>query len=703
MRIHTLLIILVLIGPAIAGETDIWEAALKGDQARIEALLKQGVDINSKNRYQATALLYACEKKHWDLARYLLEQGADPNVEDNFYHMSALQQAWLGGNLDLGILMLQKGYRDVYFAMEVALRSENAAVLEAVVQRFEIPEKLHKLALAMTADVEASSALLKKARVKPDPPPLKLDEADLKTFAGTYRIPGTRRDLVLKEKEGGLTANIEGQTYTLHAFKPRQFWTSGDELAIVDIQGRAKSVEFILFIKDGETLRFTPVGSSFDNSEYGKSESMPVESMAYKNWPGFRGEKAYGVNDNQNLPLEWDVEAGTHIRWKTEIPGLGHASPVIWEDLVFIATAISGEGNRYLGTGVTGSFEMVEDYSEHEWKLMALDSKTGKLVWEKSQGVAKPLAGRHFKSTHANSTPVTDGKRLVTVYPTAGMFCYNLQGDLLWKVDLGGLDTGWFYDTSYQWGFASSPILYKNTVILQVDIQRTPYIAAWDLDTGKQLWKTPRDEIPTWSTPNVYDLGKDDELVVNGTTIRGYNPTSGEELWKLGPNAEVIIAAPLVTRDLIYVTAGYPPARPIYAIRPGQRGDISLPVGDSSSKAIAWSHDKGGAYMPTPLLYRGNFYIGHHDGRLAAYNAKTGKGVFRARLGRGAFTGSPVASDGRMFFPNEDGSVYVVEAGSKYKQLAVNDMKEVLMATPAIANQTLYIRTRTHLFAIGAP
>ncbi len=367
---------------------------------------------------------------------------------------------------------------------------------------------------------------------------------------------------------------------------------------------------------------------------------------------------------------------------------------------------MSSAGDSTLGTGLTGSFDTVDDRSEHTWSLMALDAQTGEVNWRRDVATATPLTTRHFKSTQANSTPATDGERVVVVFPTAGMFCFDLEGKRLWRRDLGALDAGWFYDASYQWGFAASPILYEDLVILQADVVGGAFIAAFDLTTGTTVWRTDRDEIPTWATPAIWRGPTGDELVVNGTTIRGYDPRTGAELWHLAPNSEVIIAAPVITDDLIYVSAGYPPARPIYAIRPGSRGDLADSTAASTSEepgeSIVWHHERGGAYMPTPIVYGGQFIIGHHDGRLASYDAVTGERLFRARFSKGGtFTGSPVAGDGKLYFVTEDGVVYVVASGPKYDEIARIDMDEVIMTTPAIAGGVLYLRTSGHVYAIA--
>ena len=284
------------------------------------------------------------------------------------------------------------------------------------------------------------------------------------------------------------------------------------------------------------------------------------------------------------------------------------------------------------------------------------------------------------------------------------LVAWDMNGKEMWRADLGILDSGWFFDPGVQWGHSSSPIIHGNSVILQADMQKGSYIAAWDLTTGKQMWRTARtDEIPTWGTPAIVGASAGrTELVTNGTKVRGYDPTSGKLLWTLGPNSEVTVGTPVTGHGLVFVTGGYPPARPIYAIRPGATGDISLPKGSESSDAIAWSNMTDGTYIPTPLVYGEHLFTMNNNGIVNAYAALTGLRAFRGRIGEGgAFSASPVAADGRLYIASEDGEVYVVSAGPGLTQIAKNDMKEVIMATPAISDGLIVVRTLGHVYGIG--
>lgn len=428
-----------------------------------------------------------------------------------------------------------------------------------------------------------------------------------------------------------------------------------------------------------------------------------VVTASAQNWPQFRGPSATGVVESPGQPVKWDATAQQNVRWKLEIPGLAHSSPVVWGDKIFVTTAVSS-GKDETRFGLFGDVAPVKDDPKHTWKVYAIDKNKGTILWERVAYEGMPKTKRHPKSSHASATPVTDGKYLIALFGSEGMYAYDLNGKLLWKQDLGILDAGWFYDADYQWEYGSSPIIYKNLVIVQADIQKNSFIAAYDLKTGKPVWKTSREEIPSWGTPTVYEGKQRAELITSGPkAIRGYDPATGKELWRLGPMSEITTPTPFAAFDLIFVTSGYAPIQPIYAIKPGGSGDLSLKEGQDKSDFIAWSKQRGGPYMPTPIVYGDLLYTCSNQGVLTAYNAKTGERVYQERLGGtgGAFTASPVASDGKIYLASEDGDVFVVKAGPKYELLAKNPVGEVMMATPAISNGMVIVRTVSHLYAFG--
>ncbi|HEX4955536.1 MAG TPA: PQQ-binding-like beta-propeller repeat protein [Thermoanaerobaculia bacterium] len=426
---------------------------------------------------------------------------------------------------------------------------------------------------------------------------------------------------------------------------------------------------------------------------------------AGENWPSFRGPGASGVAESATPPLEWNVKEGKNVRWTTPIPGFSHASPVVWGDKVFVATAVHLAGDPSLRTGLYGDVDVTTNEGEISWRMLALDRATGKVLWDKEVAKGKAKVDRHIKATHANSTPATDGKMVVVLFGSeGGLYGLDLDGNVKWRAELGGLDTGWFYDPSYQWGHSSSPVIWRDRVIVQVDRAQDSFLAAYSLADGKQLWRTARPEISSWGTPTPVPAGERWEIATNGgRAIRGYDPETGAELWKVSPTTEVTVATPIFAHGLIFVSEGYRPLQPVYAIRPGGRGDLSLKEGQTSSEQIPWATMKGGTYIPTPIVVGEQLYTLGNGGALTCYEAKTGKELYKQRVGSGrtAFTASPVAAGNRVYLSSEDGDVYVFEAGAAYKSLSVSSMGETIMATPAITGDLLLVRTGKHLVALG--
>jgi outer membrane protein assembly factor BamB len=432
--------------------------------------------------------------------------------------------------------------------------------------------------------------------------------------------------------------------------------------------------------------------------------ALTTTSLSAQHWPAFRGANASGVADGQSLPIEWDVATGQNVVWKTPLDGIAVSSPIVWGDRVFLSTAVSGDPKQGIRTGLYGDVEPVTDDSKHTWRLLSLDKRTGKVLWDRVAHEGVPRTKRHPKSSQASPTPVTDGKHVVVSFGSEGLYAFDFSGEQLWKQDLGVLNAGWFFDPDYEWGVGSSPIIYKNLVIVQCDIQKNSYIAAFDVDTGKPVWRTERDEIPSWATPTVIEANGTTELVTQATNFtRGYDPLTGKELWRLSGNSEVTIPTPIAGPGFAIVTNGYRGVQPIIAIKPGATGDITLTGDQTSSAHIAWSTKRGGPYIPTPVIYQNQLYIVQTNGVLATYDVVTGKQIDQERLGGtgGAFSASPVAGDGKVYFSSEDGDIFVVKAGPKYELLAKNSIGEVVMATPALSDGLLIVRGLKHVHAIG--
>jgi outer membrane protein assembly factor BamB len=432
------------------------------------------------------------------------------------------------------------------------------------------------------------------------------------------------------------------------------------------------------------------------------SHSNP--NTAKGSWPSFRGLQASGIAEGQNLPDRWDGKTGENILWHTPIPGLAHSSPVVWGDRIFVTSASSSDPKATFRPGLYGDGDASTDRSQHKWMLYALDKRTGRVLWERVAHQGVPAEKRHIKSTYANSTPATDGRIVVTWFGSQGVFAYDVSGRFLWKVELGRLDLGAYDIPTYEWGPASSPIIWNNLVILQCDTQSDSFILALDSDTGKTVWKTDREELPSWGTPTVAMTSVGPVLVTNASNyIRGYDARTGKELWRLGGSSKITAPTPVFSDDMFAVVSGRAPERPIFVVKAGARGELTLPEGKSNSEAVAWSRTGRGSYMPTPLIYNGILYVLANNGLLDAYNLRSGEEVYRQRLpvvGSG-FSASPVASDGKLYLSNEDGEMLVIAAGQKFAHIATNSMGEMLMATPALSDGVMYVRSSTSLFAVG--
>lgn len=429
--------------------------------------------------------------------------------------------------------------------------------------------------------------------------------------------------------------------------------------------------------------------------------TLSTVTASGQNWPSFRGPNASGVAEGTNPPVTWDVEKTQNVLWKTSIPGLSHASPIVWGNNIYLITAVSSDSTSSFKAKDRG-IGLANDDAKHTWMIYALDKRNGRVLWTEKAYEGVPRARRHVKATQANSTPVTDGRYVVALFGSEGLACYDTKGKLLWKQDLGVLNPGLWDDKESSWGHSSSPIIYRDLVIVQADGHKQSFIAAFNLKDGKQAWRVERNEITSWTTPAIYQ-GKDrTDLIVNGGRyIRGYDPLTGKELWRFSDNeTQVKMQAPQVANDLIYITGGYPAGRAMYVFRPGAVGDISLKPGEDKNAYLAWSSSKGSPYTPTPIVYGGLFYALADNGVLSSYDAKTGELIYQQRL-PSTFSASPVAADGKLYLASEDGDVFVVKAGRQYELLSKNVMGQPLMATPALSEGMLIVRGENVIYALG--
>ncbi len=440
--------------------------------------------------------------------------------------------------------------------------------------------------------------------------------------------------------------------------------------------------------------------------------TLGLPAMAQTDWPQFRGPNANGIATGAATPTTWNVEKSENILWKAAVPGLGHSSPIIWGNRLFVTTAVNQNKTAPLKVGLYGEGESAADDDVQQWKVFCLDTKGGGILWQATAHEGKPKVRRHPKATHANCTMATDGASAVAFFGSEGLYCYDLKGRLRWQKDLGTLrasptvynDKPDPQGATLEWGFASSPIIYGNRVFVQCDVLTNGFVAAFNLADGKELWRTRRDDTATWSTPNICATGPRPQLVVNGWNhMGGYDAQTGEELWRMAGGGDCPVPTPVVWKDLIFIMSAHGPRKPIYAVRSDAAGDISLHDGAVTNKFVSWSALRGASYMQTPLIYEDRLYSCHVDGVLSCFDAATGKEYYKERLGSGGegFTASPVASSGRIYFTSEQGAVFVVKPGPEFNLLATNQMGEVCMATPAIADGVMFFRTQGHVVAVG--
>jgi outer membrane protein assembly factor BamB len=423
-----------------------------------------------------------------------------------------------------------------------------------------------------------------------------------------------------------------------------------------------------------------------------------LASTSVPDWPQFRGPGGSGVADGQSVPVEWDIEKGRNFLWRSAIPGLGHSSPIVWGDRLYLTTAIAEDRDvgLLLGDSDVAGIDPADDMVTHRWDLIALDKRTGAIAWQKTVHRGVPRVKRHIKGSHASATPATDGRHIVALLDSEGLFCFDMDGNQRWRADVGVLDVGYWGEPQYQWGPASSPLIHENLVYVQNDRQKDSFVAAYDIATGSEVWRARRDEKPAWSTPAIYRGSGGIELVTNGANwIRANDPRTGEELWRVSQgDLQVITPTPIIAGDRIVVTGGNPTgAQPIVAIQPGARG---------AEATVVWKADRGSPYTPTPLVYLDVLYVMVDNGILGAYDVESGERLYRERLEVGSgFSASPVAADGKLYFASEDGDVFVVRAGRRYELLARNPLGEPLLASPAISDGMLFVRGRSHLFALA--
>jgi outer membrane protein assembly factor BamB len=687
---------------------DLWHAAKTGDAGLVEALLAEGLDASAQTEYGVTALQFAAARGHLDVVRVLLAHRADVNRRDRFYGASPLGSAADKQHWEVVAVLLEAGARGAADILPGAAAAGAIDVVRVALETGTVAAAVLDRALAVVPPdrIEIIELLETAGGTRPAAAPAKvvIYKLPLEMFVGTYRneagfefgvaATGDKLSLIFDEKPIAMLVRSAEEAFT-----------AADDVTTTFEFQREKE-QFVRFIRSHieSTMTFERI-----QAPQAASLSEPTDDDAGEivpqNWPSFRGPQATGIADGQKPPALWDVAKGINVRWKTPIAGLAHACPIVWDDRVYVTTAVRADGKSELKVGLYGDVDSAEDRTEHSWRICCLDKNSGEVVWERIAHEGVPRTKRHTKGSHANCTPATDGAHVVVNFGSEGLYCYDRDGTLLWQHDLGALDSGWFFDEEYQWGFGSSPVIFRDLVIVQCDMGRGSYIAAYRLADGDEAWRTSRDEIPSWGSPTVVEGPERAELVTNATRFaRGYDPLTGKELWRLGRQSEITVPTPFFGEGLIFVVSGYSPLQPLNAIRPGAAGDISLPGNETSSEFVSWSRPRAGSYLPTPIAYRGRLYVCSNNGVVACYEAATGREIYKRRLpGGGAYTASPVAADGKVYFTNEQGQVTVLKADAQFEVLAQNPLGEVCLSTPAISEGLMFFRTEGHVVAVGQP
>jgi outer membrane protein assembly factor BamB len=444
-------------------------------------------------------------------------------------------------------------------------------------------------------------------------------------------------------------------------------------------------------------------------------------------WPQFRGPGGGGIADGSTLPERWTTT--DNVAWAAEIPGRGWSSPILWNDRVFVTTAVSPEAFKAPSPGIYGNdyaaelekqglsedeilkkvvnrdIELASESGSISYLVLALDATTGKVLWQREARRAPPPGGRHRKNTYASETPATDGARVYASFGgNVGVYCYTLDGTLVWTHT-------WPPQPIYlDFGTASSPVVHDGRVYQLHDNDGESFLFALDAKTGREIWRAPRKDLASrlasgWATPLVWSHDGRTEIVTIGRGFAISYDTGGRELWRLKGMTQST-PSPIVADGLLYVGSGSQGEanRPIVAIRPGASGDITLKEGQTSSETVAWSLPRFTGYTPSPLAYRGRLYAVNDNGVLQVADAKTGAEVYKARIGGGGhtFSSSPIASEGRVYIASEDGDVFVLGAGDRYDERAHNSLGEMLLASPAAVGDRLYLRTMTKLYCLRA-
>ncbi len=715
-----------------------WKAARNGDLEHVRAALESGIDVNVKTNYGATALFFACDRGQAEVVKFLLEHDADPNIKDTFYNATPVAWAQMKGNSGIVLMLLRNGAKDADSILLSAATQGKTDFVRQIIATKSTSEtgRIDARDAAMKLKDEAGRAELLEffeSLDLPDVETLTIPEILINKYAGRYTNADLAVDVIAANK--GIRLKINNELPKALAAQSDTRFKSGKNVVRFEMaDDKVTGLKLKLGEREFELQRIRnrpkqdakPSGSIPETKAAGtkpafgpsRRKSLTADQkVASRNWPGFRGVGSRGVVQGQQPPTKWSLaeqgneneigkSANENIIWKSKVPGLGLSCPTIWGNRIYLTTAVTKGEEGGLKIGLYGDVASIEENREYEYKVLCYSKSNGNLLWERTAIKSLPKVKRHAKSSHANPTVATNGELVVAFFGSEGLYCFTKNGGLVWERDLGFLDSGWFYDPGYQWGFASSPVIHGDTVFVQCDVHGQSFVEAFDLKTGKSNWRTDRDEIPGWSTPLIHQFGDRTLLITNGTNAaRAYDVNDGSLVWSLEDHSEIVVPTPNVAHDLIFVSSGYSPIQPIYAIKPNANGDISLPSDGTNSEMIQWSVSRGGPYLPTPVIYGDYLYCCSNNGILTCYFATTGDVVYKQRLrakgGTLSFTASPIAGDGHLFLTAEDGRVLVIKAGPEFQLEEVNQLGESILATPAVSRGAMFFRTQNSLIAVG--
>ena len=461
--------------------------------------------------------------------------------------------------------------------------------------------------------------------------------------------------------------------------------TWGVELKVTHILDRHHVIAAIC------TLLLTPIGI-----RPGLMCEPLHASETARYWPQWRGPLATGVAPQAHPPLEWQEAVDgndQNIRWKTKLPGKGHSTPVVWEDRVFLTTAVPlGEPLEPKYSQAPGAHDNVPVTHQHRFAVLGVSRVNGRILWQKTVREKVPHEGGHYTASHASASPVTDGEYLFAFFGSNGLYCLNLDGEVVWRQDFGEMQT------RHGHGEGGSPVLYGETVIVNWDHEGRSFVAALDKHTGQERWRTPRDEVTSWATPIVVEQDGTVQVVISGTQrVRAYDLETGKVIWSCGGLSRNIVASPVADRGMLFVASSYD-TRNLLAIRlDGARGDIT------ESDHVAWSTRRLTPYVPSLLLYSHTLYfLRHYQGILTRLDAQSGQpitGPLRLNGIRDVYA-SPVAADNRIYITDLDGTTVVVAHDPLPRILAVNRLRESVSASAAIVDSELYLRGSHSLYCL---